>query len=56
MSKAASFDVSTRGWRTTMIDVWRPKYSSTALPLTRICPVPFFMKTRATDDFLRPVP
>ena len=39
-----------------MIDVWRPKYSSTGLPLTRIWPLPFFMKTRATDDLRRPVP
>jgi hypothetical protein len=55
-SKAASLAVSTSGWRTTMIDVWRPKYWSTGLPFTRISPVPFFMKTRATEDLRRPVP
>ena len=39
-----------------MIDVWRPKYSSSGLPFTRMRPLPFFMKTRATDDLRRPVP
>ena len=27
-----------------------------ALVMTTICPLPFFMKTRATDDLRRPVP
>jgi hypothetical protein len=55
-SKAASFAVSRSGWRTTMIDVCRPKYCSTGRPLTRIWPVPFLRKTRAIDDLRRPVP
>src|SRR5574337_271558 len=56
MSNAASLAVSSSGWRTIMIEVWRPKYSSTALPLIVIRPSPFFMKTRATEDLRRPVP
>jgi len=38
------------------LNVWRPKYFSIGRPFTTIWPLPFLMKTRATDDLRRPVP
>src|SRR5581483_1414192 len=46
-SKRPSDSVSSSGWRTSMREVSRPKYSSGVLPLMVIAPLPGLMNTRA---------
>ena len=54
-SNCPEVSVSSSGWRNTMREVSRPKYSSSERLLISICPDPGCNQTRATASLRRPV-